>query len=231
VLVVSEAMTRGPVGGDRWPSSYVWDMNALSGLPTSAVIRGPVCSAGHPPATLRRGPPRIECRCGTGQPAPRWRAVANGMTAAASTTSAMPDCSVGTTALARCRRRRRQPGWTRSACTRATRDPAARDRQQRTRAAARRRRPHDGTGGPCCRGGPAEARPSAACGLPRSRSRSRCWPNTSPPRSPPPHHRNGGAATNPITAGSGQAIERRSNVCQCGSRLGLKSRKFCSMTS
>ena len=40
-----------------------------------------------------------------------------------------------------------------------------------------------------------------------------------------------GATTNPTTAASGHAIDRTSNVCQCGSRLGLKSRKFCSITS
>ncbi len=40
-----------------------------------------------------------------------------------------------------------------------------------------------------------------------------------------------GETTKPVTAGSGQAIERRSKVCQWGSRFGLKSRKFCSITS
>ncbi len=32
--------------------------------------------------------------------------------------------------------------------------------------------------------------------------------------------------TNPASAASGQATDRTSNVCQCGSRFGLKSRKF-----
>ena len=44
-------------------------------------------------------------------------------------------------------------------------------------------------------------------------------------------HRVAGPTTNPTTVGSGHATDRRSNFCQCGSGLGLKSRKFCSTTS
>src|ERR1051326_1280497 len=54
-----------------------------------------------------------------------------------------------------------------------------------------------------------------------------CRPQSSPPPPPPQL----GATMNPSTAGSGHAIDRRSNVCQCGSIVGLKSRKFCSTTS
>jgi hypothetical protein len=45
------------------------------------------------------------------------------------------------------------------------------------------------------------------------------------------HHPPPGPTTKPTAAGSGQPTDRRSNVAQCGSMAGLKSRKFCSTTS